>query len=396
VRSVGLVFAAVALGLSAHAAAASEPIVLSRLPNDKLAALAPLLAHGDMALVESNPNGTMKQVTVLLFIAAKPETVHDVITRPGDYRKFIPNLSRSTWERRPDGKMVSSWQFELPVAEFDGLNVYDFEPGPAGAMNVSAIDPNDESVYRWELLPVTGGTVLVQYGYTDVKHSNKFVRSFMQRQPTMEHGLALAAQLMLASPMRKEALRRTPPGSLPPVDTTVRSPGFNFLLSRGQVTIMRTREDGHLGDVSVLDRVFAPTEKIVQAITSPAAYARFIPGVDESYEKSRDGSVINYRVVMSVPLVSWNTSYAMRATPGSIEGIGTDGDLRGAHFKWDLTNRGTETMAVYRLNEPLAQSSLILRKLFESQPALERGIGVAFGLVYMRAMRGRAEGWGPK
>ena len=39
---------------------------------------------------------------------------------------------------------------------------------------------------------------------------------------------------------------------------------------------------------------------------------------------------------------------------------------------------------------------MILRRLFSSQPSLEHGISVAFGLVWVRAMRARAEGWAAK
>ena len=89
------------LGLGAQAFARVMP--LERLPDDKLAALAPLLQRGELALIESNKDGTLKQVTLLLFVAAAPATVHDVLAHAGDYKKFIPNVSKSTWEARPDG-----------------------------------------------------------------------------------------------------------------------------------------------------------------------------------------------------------------------------------------------------------------------------------------------------
>jgi len=50
-------------------------------------------------------------------------------------------------------------------------------------------------------------------------------------------------------------------------------------------------------------------------------------------------------------------------------------------------------MAVYRVRQILGQSNILLRKLFQFQPSLEYGVNVALGLVYMRALRGRAEGW---
>ncbi len=80
-----------------------------------------------MALIESCPDGTMKQVTLMVRVAASPEIVHQVIASPGEYKRFIPNLSRSTWEKGPDGRMLSTWRLELPFTQFDEVDVYDFE-----------------------------------------------------------------------------------------------------------------------------------------------------------------------------------------------------------------------------------------------------------------------------
>jgi hypothetical protein len=380
-------------GVAATAHARVMP--LERLPEDKLAALAPLLGQSHAALVESFPDGTMKQVTLVMLVAARPETVHDVLVRPGDFKKIVPNVSKSTWDPKGPDRGVSAWQLDLPVSEFDAVNAYHFEPGERGAVNVTSIDNNNDSTYRYEVVAVPWGTVLVQYGYTDVKHSNNFVRGFLKRQPVMEHGLALAAQLLLAEAFKREAERRTPPGSLPTPDPNGPSPGFNFMLERGQVILMRGQSAGNrVSDVSVLDRVFTAAAKVQDAIEHPNDYKRFIPGVDNSFEKQRGAGTLTYEMEMSVPLVSWDTTFALRFVPNTIEGMGIDGDLRGAHFEWNLVPRGgKETLVIYRLAQPLAQGSILVRKLFQFEPSLETGLNVAFGLVYVRAMRGRAEGW---
>ena len=61
-----------------------------------------------------------------------------------------------------------------------------------------------------------------------------------------------------------------------------------------------------------------------------------------------------------------------------------------------MSHGANKTLSNFRHIVPLAQSSMVLRRLFSSQPSLEHGIGVAFGLVWVRAMRARAEGWASK
>src|SRR5947209_49938 len=87
---------ALALALSAQAsgAAAAKP-KLERLPADKLEAMPALLHHGDVALIESLPNGRLKQVTLITFVRAPAKVVHDVVADPARQPEFMRNMSKS-------------------------------------------------------------------------------------------------------------------------------------------------------------------------------------------------------------------------------------------------------------------------------------------------------------
>ncbi len=361
---------------------------LTTWPHAELERLAPLAAMADLACIESNPDGTMKQVTLLAWVPAPPSVVRDVIVRTDKYHEFIPNLSRSTREpaepHAGDGRWKSAWRMELPVSSFEGVNEYSIERTADGGEAIVSHGDDDDASYRYELLPAGGGTLLVQYGYTDVKHSNAFVRSFVKRQPMMEHGLALSAQLMFVTAMRAEAIRRAgAPRIAPPA--TDQPPSFAPLLARGQVAVMRAG----LGEVSVLDRVYTSEARVAALIARAADYASFVPGVDKSYPHG-DGVFVE----MELPIVTWASTWAFRQGPHAVDGAALDGDLRGARCRWDLSPRGDqETLVVYRVRQKLDAGSIILRKLFHYQPSLEYGINVALGLVWMRAVRGRAEGW---
>jgi hypothetical protein len=331
----------------------------------------------------------------VLYVAAPPPIVHDVVAQPWEYKHVIPNMSKSTWEPRADGGGTSAWKIDLPISSFEMVNAFKFEPGPAGAVVVTSPDERDDATFRWEFLPASGGgTVLVQYGYSDVKHSNALVRSFLKRMPVTEHGLALAGQLLLAVNMRAAAEKRAQPGSVTPPDPKARGPGFEFMLERGQVVVLRSLADGRLGDVSLLDRVFAPLQRVGEILSRPGEWGRFIPGVEECRERGHGPGTVDWVADFALPLQTWTTGWVMRFTERTYEGVGVSGDLAGAHFQWDLTARGAgETLVVYRVNMSLGRSSLLARKMIQFEPSLEHGLNVAFSLVYLRAIRGKAEGW---
>ena len=254
--------------------------------------------------------------------------------------------------------------------------------GPDGDAVLIAGD--DAARYRYEVLPVGQGTLLVQYGYTDVKHSNAFVRSFMRRQPMMEHGLALAAQMMFVTAMRDEAIRRAgAPRVAPP--TTQEPPSFAPLLARGQVAVMRR------GRRSERARAHLRRRAARRGGDRARRRVRVVRAGRRQELRARGDGVY---LEMSLPIVTWASTWAMRPAEHAVDGAALDGDLRGAHFRWDLSARTPkETLAVYRVRQELEAGSVLLRKLFAFQPSLRQGINVALALVWMRAIRGRAEGW---
>ena len=362
---------------------------LTTLPADKVGKLGPIVGQGDLALIESNPDGRMKQVTLFLLVKAPPEVVHDVVAHPDGYGKFM-GLSKSETRPLPDGGTFHSWVLDLPVSSFDAMNKYYMEPGPTGAVLVQSWKEIDQATYRWEFVPMGGGTLLVMYGYTDIQRSNQFVRKFVTKQAVMEHGLAMAAQLMLAAGMRREAERRAPRTA---VNVAGPMPSLDFLLARGVVAITRATPEGKFGEVSLLDRFYASASKIRELLANPGDYKKFVPGV-EAEEKRRDQNGVVYSMEFAVPALSWSSRFELRVVGSAIESFAVEGDFRGGRYRWDLTVKNSkETLVSFRFAQSLSQASLVARKLFAAVPSLEYGLNVAYGLVYLRAMRAEAEGW---
>jgi hypothetical protein len=147
-----------------------------------------------------------------------------------------------------------------------------------------------------------------------------------------------------------------------------------------------------------MDRVYAVKSAILSAISRVADYPRFVPGVDRAAPRAAGmASAVAYYLEMSTPLVGWATTWEMRALgEAGFDGAGVGGDLAGARFRWMVSEGSGSPVGVnvsYTVQEELARSSFVLRQLFKFQPSLECGIEVAFALIWVRAIRGRAEGW---
>ncbi|MSP62735.1 MAG: hypothetical protein EXR72_20875 [Myxococcales bacterium] len=389
--------ALLALTLAGSASAAVE-MPLGELPADKLTALGPILQHGELALLESLKNGRMAQVTVIALIAAPPSVVRDALATPERYKEFGHNLTRADVRRLPDGSIDYDFALDLKVITLD--NNHKMWVRADGSIEIKDRGPNDHTNYRWRFYAVAGGTIAVQYGFTDVFNANTYIRKLVESAPTMEHGLALSTQLFYVRAIkeRAEALAaKGPKGSFPPLDPTAKSPGFRFLLERGRVAVIRSRPDGHLADISLLDTIYAPRARVEAVIADPRQYRTFVDGVKKSEVISvgGEGGELQFRTEFELSVLTWSTRFAMRRSDGGIDIAGLSGDLRNSRYRWDLTARGEkETLAVLRASQDLSTASpILLGSLFRREPLFEHGVAVALGLVHLVGVRGRAEGW---
>jgi hypothetical protein len=320
--------------------------------------------------------------------------VHTVFTMPEKYPEFIRNMTTSKVKHNPDGTIDDEYWIDLTLTHFEGENRLHLNAD--GSVDVKAIDPNDEGVFRWEFYRTPGGTVVAMYGYQDVLHSNGYIRSMTDAVPSIEHGLAVGAQLAYVRSIKMRAESLAKPGSFAPLDPAAKGPGFDFLLKRGRVAVIRSGPSGRLADISIVDRIWAPLPKVEQALTHAESYASFIEGVKKSRELKRTAEELVYHLVSDISIFRWDTRFSLRNDhKGGVDVFGVEGDLRGAQYRWDLTPvNPKQTMAVYRARQDVGASSpLVFGLLFKKEPLFEHGINVALGLVQMNGVRGRAEGW---
>jgi hypothetical protein len=384
--AVAAVAAVALLGLPA----AARPS-LSPLPIELLRAYAPLCAHAELALLESDGAGHATQTTIVAFAAAPPEKVHEVVAHPEAWPTFLRNVSRSEVHARPDGSIENTWRVELPIGHVDGAQELRFEPGPAGAIDGRALGPGKEGVLRWEFLPVDGGgTLMVFYAHQDPLRDVPLLGRMLRRNPAYESGMSLAAGLVLVKGVQAEATRRAA-GMHARAPSPGRAPGFSPLLARGMVAVIREDDAGALVDVSVVERVAAPPSLMREIAASPETWPSFFSSVTHADVLRRDAAGIEYTMGVSAILLDVESTYRMNLVPGGVDTLAVGGDLRGARYRFDFAPAdGGGTVAVYRGNSHLGGSSRILRAMFRFEPSFDHSANVGVGIIAMRAIAARA------
>lgn len=376
--------------LCAPVRAELRPAQLNPLPRQKLIELAPLLRTGNLALLESDERGAMRQITTLSLVAAPPQVVRDAVMHAERYGDFVRNMSESRVSPRADGSFDHRYAISLSIQKVTGHHVYSFpKDDVVDVIDMADADEPGVRHYRWEFVPVGGGTLIVVYGYTPIPNSG-VMGKLLQRVPTLEYGMALMTQLTLVLAMkdRAESLVRAPVELPAPGGSAA---GYQFMLDRGLVAMLRT-VGGRLSDISLVGRVQARPDVLMQVVEQPSQWAQFVPSITRSASMGAQEGVDAIELEQSVPLMSWKTVFGMRKAKGAVDMMGLSGDMRGARLRWDVrTDSSGHTELVMRTNQAFERTSLLLRQLYKAEPLFEYGVNVGLDLPVVLGVKGRAE-----
>lgn len=389
------------LGLLAARPAAAEIVYppLTLLEPAQIHQYGPLLRGNDLVLIESEPDGGLKQITAMTLVAAAPAAVRDAVIHAERYPEFVRNMPLSSVTQRPDGTFDHHYRLTYSVVSSDGANRYQMLPPMTGpgeegdAAPVRIMDVTGSSHYRWEFhRPESGGgTIVVVYGRTDLRHSGGIWKACLQHAQTLEHGLATVIQMTLMLAMKARAEQA--PGSFAPYVSPrpgTRLPSYQPLLDRGLVALLRSQQ-GRLLDLSLVERSKAAPERVLSAAAQVADWSSFVPTISKSVPTGGPPPVVD--IEQTLPMLSFRTSYGVQQGPGAVDLFGLAGDLRGARLRFDARPDGAQkaTQVVLRGQMHYDKGSMVLRQLYKMEPLFEYGVNLGLGLTLLRGVRQQAE-----
>lgn len=172
---------------------------------DALKPLKGLLAHGQLALIESHPDGSLAQAAILGVVAASKADLARIVQDPAKYPDFMPNFAEQTVKKRPDGKLAMTWELDVPLKNLEGTSLMTIEED--GSVDVVATSGDiARGRWRWEFLPFGPSKTLgVHYAYSDVRESSWVTKKVVEKEPLFEHGIVLASQTVALTAMKARA-----------------------------------------------------------------------------------------------------------------------------------------------------------------------------------------------
>lgn len=379
---------------------------LRTLPEETLRALRPFVERGEMALIESKKDGTLKQITLVALVRAPRATVWKALASTERYPEFVPNVVKSETIRQEGNVRFVDWEFEVPMFNVEGTNRYTFRPPDAMEAEAVAGDIRTAAL-RWELRESGADTLVALYSYSDLRDLNFFLRRMIKFNKKMEHGSVLSASLVFMKSLKALVEGRGGRASRPAGGAdgrielrTIRGDAaLDFgavepLLDRGTAALIQSRPDGRLRQVVLLMRAHVGRDRLYDVVAHPDRYDDFMPQIEEATAISDDGTRLVWRAEVAAPL--FDLEYTARTVRGA-DGVrtdATDGDLKNARWAWEFVpQRPDRTLALYYANADLRRNSWVVRQMVKREPFYEHGVNVASALVNASLVLGYAEGW---
>lgn len=385
-------------------AGAAEKRVVSRKEAIDAAGLDPILKRGEVALIESAKDGRLAQLVLFATINAAPAQIWEAIADVEAHPTFMKSVVNNKIIKKQGDMIAFEWELDVPVFNLKGTRA--LRGKKPEVVEIRGLDGNfKESRERWELYPLDGGkrTLAVFYRALDVESAGLILKTAISMEPSMEHGVALAAGFVHIRDIKRhleklpEPKATTKDGPVPEIrklelDSALVA-ALSKLLTYGQLAVIESNADGSLSQVDLLGFVESSREKLLEVVGAPDKYPEFMPNIAEQKRTDEAKNVYRLEYELEVPMVNLDGVSRMTVeADGSTDTVAVSGDITRGRWRWEAQALGARTLCVHYAYSDVRETSWFVKQLIEKQPLFEHGIAVAASTVALRAMKARAEG----
>lgn len=176
----------------------------------QLRSLMPLLGRGDLALIESFPDGTLRQVNVLARFQARVKKVRHTVSDIRSWGRWLKAVRRVSVRRKVGNQIDYRIRVKL-------LPFYSLKTRHRMFLHDKHIDMKvlggsiKRARYKYHFYKVPKkpkASVFVYSLYIDLRSTNSILRGIFAQNKEVEHGVTMASAVIWVNALRKRVERR--------------------------------------------------------------------------------------------------------------------------------------------------------------------------------------------
>lgn len=151
-----------------------------------------LLARGEVTLLETSPDGRLKQATAIVLVHRPVEEVWAKLVDFGAYATWMPQCEASTVVSEDGGETVVEWTVAVVGPNVTFREAFRLDAARHVVEGRWVSGALSGSHWRWELVPSGADTLVYRRLYTNVVGSNWLVRQAEDENHSLEYGINVA------------------------------------------------------------------------------------------------------------------------------------------------------------------------------------------------------------
>lgn len=166
--------------------------------------LAPMLEKGPLVLVEQGADNKFTQATGVVLVDAPPDKVWAVLTKPAEFKDFMPKVTTSEVVKEKAGDVEVHFVLDVPGPDTD-YSVR-FTPDAKTMTMAGAWAGGDlkGSKWLWKVEPAPNGKALLSHTLA-VKNFSGLAQSLEDDQQTVTVGVNVGSVLAATKAVKKRA-----------------------------------------------------------------------------------------------------------------------------------------------------------------------------------------------
>lgn len=385
--------------LTGVAASASAQRVTG-LSDTERAALMPLLERGIVALIQSNADRTLKQISLATIVRAPADAVFHLVATPELYPSYMPNISEVNVLERHENMLAYEWAWRGALLDLHGSNAVTlYRPNRVETTSTSGDLGRGKT--RWDFYPLgPDKSLVVESLFLDVRQANWITRQLVAADPSMMHAMNLSTGLvlMLGVKLRVEQQAGVGDGKRPtggvsgrsPLDArlSVVTPALLPLLNRGELALIENDAQGRLRQATVFGKINGTADAARTILRDPTGWPAVLPQVQSTEVTSRTDQEVLFDFELGLPVVNVEGKMKMQfPAGGNLTMEVPEGDMRGGRWMWEFGAVDGQNIVAYSSRANIARANWLIGRLVQREPLFLHGLSCASNLIALHGLQ---------